>query len=292
MPRAEADARALFGEDKQKKDRYNGVSIELDSAECRQVDAESFSFELEAALDGWRRAGVKGVWLKVPEDLHRFISPAIELGMTLHHARGSYLMLNHWLPEGSSRLPEAVHHQVGVGGLVICPNGTHVLVIREKTGVTANMRDFWKLPGGLVDRGEDIWQATEREVFEETGIRAQFRALAGFREHHMALFENTDFYMVSVLQLDPDEYPDAIAGGPLPKPRPCELEIADAKWMPLDDWIKLPMYRRPGLYRDLLHTCIEVAHRVHREDYSMGLYHDSSPDSRHRDSLYKAASKL
>ena len=263
---------ALFAADKIKGDRYNGVTVALEEKDCRAVDTADFSVALETALEGWKGAGKKGVWLRVPAGLHRFVSPALELGMQYHHARPEYIMLNAWLVEGTSRLPNASHHQAGVGGLVICPNGTHVLVIREKSGITANMANFWKLPGGLVDQKEDLWAATEREVWEETGIKTVYRRLAGFREHHGALFGNSDFYFVGILQLDPDEYPDAIAGGPLPKPVPCELEIADAKWMPLDDWTKLPFMARPGLYRDLMLTSVDIAYHVHNEKEISGMH--------------------
>ena len=41
---------------------------------------------------------------------------------------------------------------------------------------------LWKLPGGLVETGESIEQAVVREVWEETGINANFVSILGFRE--------------------------------------------------------------------------------------------------------------
>lgn len=36
------------------------------------------------------------------------------------------------------------------------------------------LSDAWKIPGGLVDDNEFISEAAEREVWEETGIKAKF----------------------------------------------------------------------------------------------------------------------
>eukprot|EP00300_Choanocystis_sp_HF-7_P012143 c17767_g1_i1.p2 GENE.c17767_g1_i1~~c17767_g1_i1.p2 ORF type:complete len:144 (+),score=32.08 c17767_g1_i1:562-993(+) len=50
------------------------------------------------------------------------------------------------------------------------------------------------MPGGLQDCGEDIATAVEREVFEETGVRARFESIFGFRHKHGANFGADDMY--------------------------------------------------------------------------------------------------
>ena len=47
-----------------------------------------------------------------------------------------------------------------------------MLVVQEKSGPSAGI-NMWKLPGGLVDSKEDISAAAVREVWEETGVKAQ-----------------------------------------------------------------------------------------------------------------------
>ncbi|MEO1095476.1 MAG: NUDIX hydrolase [Cyanobacteria bacterium J06638_28] len=54
---------------------------------------------------------------------------------------------------------------VGACIIPVLPNGQIVLIRRRDTGL-------WALPGGLVDWGEDIATAAQRELAEETGLKA------------------------------------------------------------------------------------------------------------------------
>ncbi|KAJ9470505.1 Nudix hydrolase 2 [Diplonema papillatum] len=116
------------------------------------------------------------------------------------------------------------------------------------------MRDFWKLPGGMVDRGENVHQAVVREVFEETGVRTQFSAVASFRESHEAPFGNTDLYFVCVVRLHPSHH----APPSDPVPVPCELEVERAAWMPVEEFMGGKLYRT-GLLRELMQSAVDVA---------------------------------
>jgi len=54
---------------------------------------------------------------------------------------------------------------VGVGAIVI-HRGKVLLVLR---GVAPN-KDFWAIPGGILNLGETLQEGAEREILEETGI--------------------------------------------------------------------------------------------------------------------------
>ncbi|MGA3210421.1 MAG: NUDIX hydrolase [Terriglobales bacterium] len=54
---------------------------------------------------------------------------------------------------------------VGVGGVVI--NDGRALVVKR---AAEPLRGEWSVPGGAVEVGETLRQATAREVFEETGL--------------------------------------------------------------------------------------------------------------------------
>ena len=58
----------------------------------------------------------------------------------------------------------------------------------------------WKMVTGLVEAGEDITVAAEREVLEETGVRAKFDAVLAFRQAHGFAFGKSDFFFVIALR--------------------------------------------------------------------------------------------
>ncbi len=60
--------------------------------------------------------------------------------------------------------------RVGVGAVVI-HEGRILLVKRA----SPPGKDFWAIPGGLVELGETVREAAERELLEETGISVRAR---------------------------------------------------------------------------------------------------------------------
>ena len=61
---------------------------------------------------------------------------------------------------------------VGVG--VVLVDGERILVVRRSRPPSAGQ---WSLPGGLVDRGEDVETAARREISEECGLEIQVHGL-------------------------------------------------------------------------------------------------------------------
>lgn len=126
---------------------------------------------------------------------------AAKHGFYFHHAKKAenYVNMCLWMDETMpDRLPAYADHFVGVGGLVV--NSKHeVLLIQENRSKGTGADKPWKLPGGLVDSGESIKEAVQREVLEETGVKAEFQGMLAMREQMDYKYGAADFYIVCVM---------------------------------------------------------------------------------------------
>ncbi|XP_039975904.1 nucleoside diphosphate-linked moiety X motif 6 isoform X1 [Xiphias gladius] len=178
-----------------KVDRFGGVTVNLaDIGLPADVSESLFSRLLRDSLVQWKAEGKVAVWLRVPISLSRCAAAASTHGFTFHHARHDQAVLALWLGEGESRLPGFATHQVGVAGAVIDESNGKVLVVQDRN----KTKNAWKFPGGLSDPGENIGSTAVREVFEETGVRSEFRSLLSIRQqhNHPGAFGMSDMYII------------------------------------------------------------------------------------------------
>uniref|UniRef100_A0A8C8T4F1 Nucleoside diphosphate-linked moiety X motif 6 n=1 Tax=Peromyscus maniculatus bairdii TaxID=230844 RepID=A0A8C8T4F1_PERMB len=216
-------------------DRFGGVSVHLARHRALHgLDAAAFRRLLQAALQQWRSEGRVAAWLHVPILQSHFIASAASLGFRFHHADSHSSTLTLWLGDGPSRLPGYATHQVGVAGAVFDDSTRKVLVVQDRN----KLKNMWKFPGGLSEPGEDIGDTAVREVFEETGVKSEFRSLLSIRQQHGSpgAFGKSDMYLICRLQ--PCSFTINF----------CQQECLKCEWMDLEKLARIdnttPITRR------------------------------------------------
>lgn len=203
-------------------DQHNGITVESMSNACK--DIQDFTVKLEASLLQWEKERLRGVWFNVDISQIDWIPVLSQKGFNIHHAKGNMVSLYLWLPKNEScKIPPYAHNMVGAGALVINEKN-QILVVHERYRTVS----FWKLPGGYVNPGEEIGEAAQREVLEETGIKTEFLSLLAFRHLPVAVFGCSDLYFVVRL-----------------KPLSSEItkqddEVEDCQWMDIDTFLSHP----------------------------------------------------
>ncbi len=88
-------------------------------------------------------------------------------------------------------------------------------------------KDYWCLPGGHIDFGEDPLDAVKREVKEETGLKVEPKFLNYYNEYHKGL----DWHAVVLIF-------HAKAEGEVKK---CDKEVKEIKWFSEEEALKVPL---------------------------------------------------
>jgi 8-oxo-dGTP pyrophosphatase MutT (NUDIX family) len=95
----------------------------------------------------------------------------------------------------------------------------------------------WALPKGLIDRGESAAETALREGFEETGVRPRLDEKLGDVRYVYTWKGERVFKIVSFFLAH-------AAGGRIGElPPGMELEVAEARWLPLADAPRLLAYK-------------------------------------------------
>jgi len=222
-------------------DSYNGVVMKINDTLAVAHDTEDFSVSLEASLAKWRKDGKKGIWIHIPTEFAHLVPICTAQGFEFHFAKPGMLVLTQWLPENSaSRLPLGPTHQVGIGALVLNEEG-QMLVVQEKSGPASEFK-LWKMPTGLLDPGEDIGMAAQRELMEETGLDSKIVKILCFRQAHAGGDRGSDLFFVCQMSPVATHEQQVTAQ---------EEEIAAVKWMDMDEFCAQETWQKSPVYKEL-----------------------------------------
>lgn len=211
-----------------KVDRFGGVTVVVEKEDAS--DATLWRSRLRASVDAWRADGCCAVWVRVPNNAAAALPILLEEGFCWHHAKTTheagnygYALLARWLLENEeSRLPQYPTTQVGVGGVVLNQKN-EVLLMQERISVVDSIHRRWKLPGGLADGSEDLGDAAAREVFEETGVRAEAEGILCIHHRHGYAHGVSDLYFSVRMRALTEEL------------APSSAETLKAAWLPLEE---------------------------------------------------------
>ena len=199
------------------KDIFGGITVHPD---CLPGDPDTFARLLEGSLTAWERQAFKQVWLTIPIEQSALIPVTVSVGFSFHHCSEGQITLVKRLTENAV-IPPGATHLIGAGAVVLSERN-ELLVVLERY---ERRPGFYKLPGGLLNHSEHIADAVVREVLEETGIETSFDSLLCLTHLHQWQFGKSNIYLVCRLV-------------PLTsKITVDEKEIAEAKWMPLDEYL-------------------------------------------------------
>lgn len=218
------------------KGSHNSAKVQIPSASAQedQDDSDIFSKSafrerLNATVTACRELGKSSLWVEVPMDRASLIEDMCEFGFQFHHAEREVAVLNVWLKDTESKIPNFATHNVGVGGVVVNSRNEILCVKELRTNYLK-----WKTPTGHTELGEQIDEAIEREVWEETKIRAKFHSILSFRQTHGLAHGRSDLFFVC--RVDPIEGADDNGNPVVDDPVAQECEIAEAAWVPLSEY--------------------------------------------------------
>jgi len=210
---------------------YSGAEVKLDNSPDIKDDSV-FLEKLSSSIDFWKTHDTISAWVHVPMNRARLVEALTEpdFAFELHHTNNTEqtIVLKRWLIDNTEdKIPPFATHQVGCAGFVLNEKN-ELLVIREWSGPPSSRvpSTQWKLPGGLLDAGESLPDATCREVREETGVDCEFESILTFWHRHGLTFGKSDMYFVCLL-----------------KPKKLEIsidpvEVSFAKWMSVDEFVE------------------------------------------------------
>jgi 8-oxo-dGTP pyrophosphatase MutT (NUDIX family) len=153
------------------------------------------------------------------------------------------------IPETRIREDRSVRREFSAGGVVVRRMRGRWWAALVRPRREHDRPQVWALPKGLVDDGERGLETAVREVYEETGLRARGERKLGDVRYVYTWDGERIFKIVSFFLLQ------AVGGRIGELPPGMEIEVAEARWVPLDDAATLLAY---GGEKEMVRKALEM----------------------------------
>lgn len=161
---------------------------------------------------------ITSINVNISGELGAWIPIFLKQSFTIHSTFNNNIFLNLWTdPNRESKIPSAPFTDIGIGAIIVNKNFEFLLIKENKVRLD-NLQ--WKFVTGLVDFGENIFDATLREIEEEISLSGNeleflgnlyYRFLTGVQGIKMdicffnVVYYSKDEYKIDELKLCKDE---------------------------------------------------------------------------------------
>jgi len=222
------------------EDAYNGLIIESNSVESSVTEFKTSLMSLQKRA---KEETKNLLWLDLTTKQSQHIAIALELGFEFHNCEAKRTTLTYSVKE-DAYIPVAPSHTIGVGAVVINKQN-ELLMVRDRIH---NNHSIYKLPGGMVEHADKLSDGVEREVWEETGIKAKLIKMVSLLNSYPYRFNKSNMYIVFQLEALTTEI-NVID----------THEIEEAIWMPLEEFFlheKMSRFQKTLVYAAIEHEGI------------------------------------
>jgi ADP-ribose pyrophosphatase YjhB (NUDIX family) len=209
-----------------KIDVYEAIHLTLNNvvseAEFKAYIDKVVETESQSQNSRDEQGKANAVWVHILSMQFSLATYLCSAGFRIQYGVGEKLVLTKWIGKIKNMIIPYSAAYMSAGAIIIKAN--QILLVQEKTGFR---KQQFGIPSGRSNFGESIDQCAERELLEETNIKAKFSYILHFRELEKMAYGGMDFYFACVMDFEDSA---------LAQLRIDEVELDGFKWVHLDNY--------------------------------------------------------